>query len=310
MNENRFVLEPYSGKNSRYRCPECQKSEKTFTHYIDTKTGQYISRIVGRCSREYNCAYHYTPKQYFHDNKLSNEFYSSIQYKPPPKPTQKPFSLIPTELMKKSLKHYENNNFVKYLINLFGIEITNRLVSEYFIGTSKYWDGTSIFWQIDLNGKVRTGKIMLYNTLTGKRFKEPNHINWVHKLINQPKFELKQCFFGEHLLNDKTKQVAIVESEKTAIIASVYFPKFIWLAVGSLNNLNVEKCEILKGRKVILFPDLKGFDKWSKKANELSYLGAFTVSDLLERKANEEETSLGLDLADYLVRFNYKEFIF
>jgi hypothetical protein len=66
--------------------------------------------------------------------------------------------------------------------------------------------------------------------------------------------------FGEHLLIDKTKPVAIVESEKTAVIASVYLPQFIWVAVGSLTNLNAEKCNVLKGRTVTLFPDLNGFD--------------------------------------------------
>lgn len=76
-----------------------------------------------------------------------------------------------------------------------------------------------------------------------------------------PDFELKQCLFGEHLLRDKAKPIAIVESEKTAIIASVYLPQFIWLAVGSLTNLNAEKCSVLKGRTVTLFPDLNGFEK-------------------------------------------------
>jgi hypothetical protein len=114
--------------------------------------------------------------------------------------------------------------------------------------------------------------------------------------------------FGEHLLIDKTKPVAIVESEKTAIIASQYLPQFIWVAVGSLSNLNAEKCSILKGRIVILFPDLNGFDKWSSKAKELSQLAIFTVSDLLERKTTEAEKKQGFDLADYLIKFNYKDF--
>jgi hypothetical protein len=152
---------------------------------------------------------------------------------------------------------------------------------------------------------------MLYSALTGKRIKEPiNHINWVHKALKQPKFELRQCLFGEHLLIDKTKPVAIVESEKTAVIASIYLPQFIWVAVGSLTNLNEEKCCILKGRAVTLFPDLNGFNKWSCKAKELSHLTLFTVSDLLERKATEEERIQGQDLADYLVKFSYKDFVF
>jgi hypothetical protein len=127
-------------------------------------------------------------------------------------------------------------------------------------------------------------------------------------------FELRQCLFGEHLLQDKTKPVAIVESEKTAIIASVYLPQFVWVAVGSLTNLNAEKCQVLDGRTVALFPDLNGFDdlngfeKWSNKAKELSHLAIFTVSDLLERKATEAERKQGFDLADYLIKFDYREF--
>jgi hypothetical protein len=123
-----------------------------------------------------------------------------------------------------------------------------------------------------------------------------------------PEFELKQCLFGEHLLIDKTKSVAIVESEKTALIASVYLPQFIWLAVGSLASLNAEKCSVLKGRRVILFPDLNGFEKWNSKAKELSYITNFTVSDLLERKATDAEREQGLDLADYLMRFDFQQF--
>jgi len=114
--------------------------------------------------------------------------------------------------------------------------------------------------------------------------------------------------FGEHLLIDKTKPCAIFESEKTAVIASVYLPQFICLAVGSLTNLNAEKCSVLKGRTVVLFPDLNGFEKWSIKAKELSHLAAFTVSDLLERKAIEAERKQGFDLADYLIKFDYKAF--
>ncbi|MBW6481287.1 MAG: hypothetical protein K0B37_17810, partial [Bacteroidales bacterium] len=131
---------------------------------------------------------------------------------------------------------------------------------------------------------------------------------WVHKLLKQDEFALKQCFYGEHLLKDKTKPVVIVESEKTAIIASVYLPKFSWLAVGSLNNLNHEICEVLRGRFVVLFPDLKGFEKWSDKAKQFSAIATFTVSDLLERNATEEEKIKGLDLADYLIRYSHHDF--
>jgi hypothetical protein len=311
MGEYRYILEPYKGMNTRYRCPDCQKRDKTFSLYINTETGEQIHPSVGRCNRESNCGYHYTPKQYFQDNNISFDTPQEKSYKPQNvTPQPKPISFIPKDVFKASLKAYETNHFVQFLFNLFGVEVANQLISRYFIATSKHWNGATVFWQIDTEGKARTGKIMLYRPTTGKRVKEPfNHVNWVHSLLKQPEFELKQCLFGEHLLIDTTKPVAIVESEKTAILASVYFPQFIWVAVGSLTNLNAEKCSILKGRTVTLFPDLNGFEKWSNKAKELSRLANFTVSDLLERKATETEKKQGFDLADYLIKYDYKAFV-
>jgi hypothetical protein len=310
MSEHKYILEPYKGMNTRYRCPTCKQRDKTFSLYIDTETGEHIHPTVGRCNRESNCGQHYTPKQYFQDNNISFDTPQPKAYKPRPvTPIQKPVSFIPVEVFKASLKAHETNHFVQFLINLFGVEVASQLVNRYFIATSKHWNGATVFWQIDTQGKVRTGKIMLYSPTTGKRVKNLEiPVYWVHKALKQPEFELRQCLFGEHLLIDKIKPVAIVESEKTAVIASVYLPHFIWVAVGSLTNLNAEKCSILKGRTVILFPDLNGFDKWSSKAKELSHLAIFSVSDLLERKATETEKKQGFDLADYLIKYDYKAF--
>lgn len=311
MIEHKYILEPYKGINTRYRCPSCQQRDKTFSLYIDTETGEHIHPTVGRCNRESNCRHHYTPKQYFQDNNISFDTPQFKAYKPLlVKPQSKPISFIPAEKLKASLKAYESNHFVSYLLELLGAEITNDLVGKYFIGTSKHWDGASVFWQIDSQGKVRTGKIMLYSPSTGKRVKEPfNHISWVHTRLNQPDFELEQCFFGEHLLSDKFKPIAMVESEKTAIIASAYLPEFIWLAAGSSDGLNASKCSVLKGRNVTLFPDLNAFDKWKRKVEEFSQIGNFHVSDLLEKKATEMEKRKGLDITDYLERFSIKEYL-
>jgi hypothetical protein len=210
---------------------------------------------------------------------------------------EKQCSYIASDKLIKSLKHYENNHFVEFLIKQFGIKITEDLISKYLIGSSSFWKGSTVFWQIDIDGKIRTGKIMLYDGYTGKRVKEPfNHIQWVHKVLKIEPFELKQCLFGEHLIKNNNKPIAIVESEKTAIISSVYFPNFIWLAVGSLTNLTKERCKAILNRKVYLFPDLKAFDKWNMKAKELG----FQIFDFLENKATESEKNKGLDLADYL----------
>lgn len=75
MSNHRYILEPYKGMNTRYRCPSCQQRDKTFSRYIDTEAGEHIHPSVGRCNRESNCGHHYTPKQYFQDNNFSFDTY-------------------------------------------------------------------------------------------------------------------------------------------------------------------------------------------------------------------------------------------
>lgn len=311
--EHRFILEPYKGMNTRYHCPNCKQREKTFTLYLDTETGTHLHSDVGRCNRETNCGYHYTPKQYFHDNNFQvDTILTKPTYSKSIQTLNISTSFIPAEIFKASLNSnaYENNNFVQFLIQLFGVKIAGDVVSRYSIASSKKWKGATVFWQMDTQGKVRTGKIMLYDLTSGRRIKKPfNHITWVHSALKLPLFDLKQCFFGEHLLIDNSKPIAIVESEKTAVIASIYLPQFIWLAAGSLTNLTEEKCSILKGRYVILFPDLNGYDKWCKKAKELSHFAVFNVSDLLERKASYHQRASGYDIADYLLQYDLNDFL-
>lgn len=231
-------------------------------------------------------------------------------HRPQPKP--KPVSFTPVDLFKQSLQTGKTvleiaaqNHFIKYLVSLFGEDVTAGVIAKYYIGTSKHWQGANVFWQVDASHKIRTGKIMLYNPDTGKRVKEPySHANWVHSVYNMPEFDLQQCFFGEHLLTDKTKPVFVFEAEKTAIIASVFFPNIICIATGGKDGLNTEKCKVLQGRNVTLWPDLNAFDLWSEKAKQYG----FVVSKLIQQKASEQEKQQGFDLADYLIKLDIKEF--
>ncbi len=195
---------------------------------------------------------------------------------------------------------------------MFGKEITAEIVERYNIGTSRLWNGATVFFQQDIKGKIRTGKIMLYDSSNCNRIKKPyNHINWVHKILKLNDFNLEQCYFGEHLLNDEIeKPVAICESEKTAIISSIYLPEFTWLACGSISNLNESKTNVLKGRNVVLFPDLKCYELWNNKIPKLTKLATFRTSTLLKDKATENEKEQGLDIADYLIKLkiNYTNY--
>ena len=233
-------------------------------------------------------------------------------------------SHVPFQILKDSLTNYGMNKFITFLIELVGKEATEKAIKTYLIGTAQYSQNYStIFWQMSKDGtpsnRVRSGKIIEYQIITcpkssiGKDCKRIKTnippVSWVHSHKRFQDFVLKQCLFGEHLLNGSTKPVAITESEKSAVIASIYLPQFTWLAAGSLTNLKLEKCQVLQGRKVILFSDLNGYDAWTKKEKELSCICEVKVSHLLDKKASLEDRQLGLDLADYLIRMDYKQFI-
>ena len=299
-------LQPYKGKDTRHDCPSC-KAKLSFTLYLDGNTHKPIHDNVGKCNRESKCGYHYTPKQFFMDNpSLSRTDEACLVLKPKPIEVPRPIGTIPFRFVQKSASY--KSNFVRFLFDNFSDSQIQRVAENYALGATKSKE--VIFWQIDIQGKVRTGKIMQYNPATGKRIKhESGAIDWVHNKLkrsgNLPEdFNLQQCFFGEHLLNIyPDKQVAIVESEKSANIASCIVPDMIWLAAGNLNGLSIEKCQALKGREVMLYPDLGAFEKWSLKAVEIHEKCncKVTVSTLLEDEATDSDRTNGLDIADYII---------
>ncbi|WP_247236428.1 DUF6371 domain-containing protein [Telluribacter sp. SYSU D00476] len=315
-NHYRYTLKPYQTSKDKERCPDCGR--KTFTRYIDTHTGELLSELYGRCDREDRCSYHISPysdgySKMIYDKERGNK--SDWLPRPPAlvKPQPKQVSFIPLSILKKTLCHYESNNFIEFLRAVFDDEVVQMVNNMYYIGTSKKWLGACIFWQIDRKGNIRTGKIMLYNSSTGKRVKQPySHIHWAHKEVNAQEYNLGQCLFGEHLLSlEPDKIVALVESEKSAIIGSIYFPQYVWLATGGKGNFNSSMLQAFIGRKIMLFPDLskdgKAFAEWAEKGRSNSSLAHFVVSDFLETIATSEQKEQGLDLADYLLEIDYKE---
>jgi len=131
---------------------------------------------------------------------------------------QRPFSPSPPKqvsfvdagFLDASLKGYDQNNFVQFLIKRFGKSNAMQAVEAYKIGTSKRWPGANIYWQIDASGKIRSGKIMLYDSSTGKREKTKN--SWAHSVLKLDTFNLNQCLYGSHLIRSepKYKPVSIV----------------------------------------------------------------------------------------------------
>lgn len=289
----KFSLDTSSKK---FTCPSCAK--KRFVRYMDNETKNYLSNEFGRCDRESSCGYHLPPTS----NPTLVDC-TSI------KPLQ-PISIIDSGYVSASETKYDENDFFQYLNKHFTEVEILQCFKKYRVGTSKHWKGATVFWQIDQNDKVRSGKIMLINPSTGKRVKEPfPHINWVHSVLGLKDYNLKQCLFGEHLVAKPLQQIAtkptiaIVESEKTAVTMSLFIKNTLWVATGSKQNLKHELLQGLKNYNIILFPDCGEYEDWNKKALELTKLG-YTIkcSKLLE----DCNYTSGTDLADIYFNLNEK----
>lgn len=324
MEQQRFILQKYKGPATRHECPQCY-DKRSFTRYIDTDGKITFPEDVGRCDHESRCGYHYTPKQYFHDNPETKKMlkdnnwmdcqnnHSQIVVLPKAVMNAEPPYYFPLELIRRSEKCYEQNNLFLFLAKTFGKDNALALAHRYYLGTSKHWNGACVYWQIDSKGHVHEGKIMYYDKETGHRSHEfSHHPTWLHTLMKIDKERIRQCFFGEHLMADNpNKAIAIVESEKTAIIASFYLPQFVWFASGGKDGMfSQADLSIFQGRQVVLFPDLGILDHWRQKAAMWMVQGVdVSVYSFLEQQASEEDKARGLDMADYLLQQEPRQFL-
>ncbi|HTO36580.1 MAG TPA: DUF6371 domain-containing protein [Flavobacterium sp.] len=264
-------------------CPACKK--KTFKPYVNAENGQIVdASIYGRCERINRCKYLKYP-----ENDASMSDWIAPVYVP--EPIQPDF--IPKKMIEASFSKFRENTFFMWLVKLFGQDIALDLQSKYNIGTAK--NNGTIFFQQDSEGKFRTGKVMYYNA-DGKRNKNRN--SWyVHNEVKED-FELVQVFFGEHLIKENPdKPVALVESEKTAILMSVFEPEYTWLASGGANMLNSYRLLRLP-RLDLVSADEGEFENWSDKTK--SFFNR-QMDGRVEKAFREGKVSKGADILDLIL---------
>jgi hypothetical protein len=237
-------------------------------------------------------------------------------------------------------KRYQGNGFVQNLLRKvdfpFGIDDVTDVVRLYRLGTvgGGYMAGAVTFPFIDIEGNVRTIQAKLFdnsNHTIGTGFLHSileRHYSqqgiplpeWLNAYVGQEK--KVSCLFGEHLLRKyPLNPVALVEAPKTAIYATLYFgmpgnpDRLIWLAVYNKGSFSVDKLQVLRGRDILTFPDLSEdggtYREWEAKARWIEELlpgTRFIFSDLLERLAPDELRRKGGDLADVLIRLDWRRF--
>lgn len=307
----------------------------------DRHDGNFIVYPQGNCYKCFTCDAKGGALQFLMDHKkwtfmealrwLGNEVHEPVDdipvdYKPEPLPPPPP--PLPTLYLDRKMAedrcNLQTDTFYHWLTTSIKWDATQRaridqVMRDYLVGHSVH--GHTIWWQIDEEQRVRTGKLMKYKA-DGHRDKEASwNFDWIHSLLarhpqyrhiyDPDKQEVRQTLFGMHLLDHYRKgrqqqRVCIVESEKTAVIMATAYgntPSQVWMACGGIRSLSREKLQpiIEQKRDIILYPDRDGITEWRAKAANIGY-SRIKVDTTPVTKWWKPQDGEKADIADVVVR--------
>ena len=265
-------------KKNIYKCFACGATGDPVTYLMKSKNLTYVEAIkwLGEM-------YHIEV-----EGNVELKTRPKVQVKPVEKieVKQLPMLTLPIEMV-RARQQTENDTLCQWLRSLpwgpLQRESIEKVLKAYHVGSSK--DGKTIWWQIDVEGRVRTGKLMRYKTDGHRDRNDKQAFDWIHNRLKRAGWwkdtekEKATCLFGEHLVKAYPKAtVNIVESEKTAVIMAIAYgnpQKNIWLATGGMSMLSRAKLAPLieAKRKILLYPDQDGIEKWRAKMVEIGYEG-------------------------------------
>lgn len=283
----------------------------------------------GKCNRLSNCGYHMPPREWAEQYAPKREWLSKEEYREQYKKQRREseeakYKFLQREAERKAnsfdpikevqppkvqayldrmgelckLMQVHNNTLVDYLHLIESEEKVNAVLAKYHIGSTKQKE--IIYWQIDLRGRVRTGKVMAYGN-DGHRIKSKN-ANWMHAIEGIEQLA-PQCLFGEHLLREHDGPIALVESEKTALIFSLLCPDTLWLATGGINGFVHDRLWPIMNYDVVVYPDADALYEWSKKAEIFNREGYnLIIPNEYRTMCTPEACQHKCDLADFLLQ--------
>ncbi len=168
--------------------------------------------------------------------------------------------------------------------------VTEAHLKKWHVGSSSGGSAIlTVFGHRDTGGAYVNLKHFAY-TPSGSRDKERKPFY----LKNPAGKKYGQCLYGIHLLREGVP-VVLVESEKTAVLASFFYPQFDFVSTGGASSLSKEKAEALKGKSgyVLVDADSTGRSLGTYRMLKKHQLD-FTPVDLFPLRAD------GYDLADAL----------
>ena len=313
-----FVVYP---KGNCYKCFQCGAK------------GGVVDFLINHEKLSYPDAIRWLGKKYSIETDMTDFNYTP----PPPRPAPPPLKMLvlPMSMVERTQNaaNADTDILIRWIMDMINWDYVQRkriseVLNDYHVGHGK--NGHTIFWQIDEENNVRTGKMMKYKS-DGHRDKESSwNFDWIHstlsrhwdtekhEMTDEPPYPYPQLydpdkqepcltFFGMHLLNKyPNATVNIVESEKTAVLMAIAYGNHatqVWMACGGLEMLSAERLKPItsQGRQIVLFPDRDGIAKWKAKAKQIGYDQIHVDTDPVLKWWKEQDGDKA-DIADVVVR--------
>lgn len=284
-----FHVDPAKG---RYFCFGCGKSGDVISFVQDIEQVSFAEAV----------------------SRLGGGDLGSIE--PPQEPRTLPADepvFVDRRKLESSTKCVDQTSLYQFLCRLFPSGRVLEVCRQYMVGASRYVNHqggrAASLPYINHQGQIVDVKLMHFHPRTGSRKDAPPLRRWADTVIDQTWF-LAECqqsglrapwpCFGEHLLAEDTdKPIGVVESEKTALLASLAHPDHVWLAVGGKANLHRLPIQTIGHRRIELFPDRDAFEIWSQEAKELRRQEGCNIS--VNRTVQQQCTGEHDDLGDLII---------
>jgi hypothetical protein len=301
--KNRFEFE--KSPKRKGPCPMC-KAKGEFRYY------EGLPREFGKCERVNNCGYSNLPPSDF----------KTDGYQIPPVQKPKELKIVyPDQEKIKSFLPNHASNFHKFCIRL---GIPQDHLTKWNVGTNG--ESTAFAYQEQSTGHFTNVKEVKYSE-EGKRTGEAYYLkryeckgcgaafdrylktctacNKTKTLFGSEKEKFMICIYGEHTWSTEkdengryTKPLCLIESEKSAVIASFFYPQYDWGAFSAAKNLTDEKIGsgVLFNRTVY---NLRDADKAGREAHAEKQLAKWKLTyEAVELFPERED---GYDIADAII---------
>lgn len=226
--------------DNKFSCHKC--FQKSFNKFIG-KNDVYLGPKYGVCTNT-RCGYQNFPKSLSKEWAIEKFDRGSVN--------------LDKSLLQSSMNNCLETNLAKYLMKYISQDAVLGLLNKYNVGKSTYGNQNhDVFWRLNSDSELINGKIIKFNQYDGKvsgNYKP----NWFYAFLHGID-SFQYCFFGEHLMKQyPNKTIAIVEDEITAIICDYFWPEYVWIATGKIDDVDWKDeyfLSVLKSRKVLLYPD-------------------------------------------------------